>query len=213
MRLKESFFTVAAFVIFGSHLEAEILINGGNLNGGFESGEILPWSVSSGDSLLAVEDGAEAYEGLWYAEVGIDAGRAFVEQTISTVTPTVSDTFLLSFRARNLPQGPTSVYATLRSYVPIGAPVNAKELHAVEPQLTDSEWREYSYTFQFDRLWDPTRDLYLEIAFRDGWAADSKGFLDAIVLEQIPEPSTVLIVLFGLVLILCFRQISFWDLV
>jgi hypothetical protein len=87
-----------------------------------------------------------------------------------------------------------------------GAPVSAELIHTVVPQLSDTEWKYYSYKFQFDELWDPAQDLHISIDFSDGWTPGSNGFLDVIVLEQIPEPSTLLILLFGFLVISFFRE-------
>jgi hypothetical protein len=184
-----------------------MIIDSAILNGSFESGEVSPWSASSdGDSILAVQDGTFAYDGVWYAEIGIDRGRAFAEQSISAVTPTVLDSFNLNFQARKGLPGPESISARLSSRKIGGAPVSAKLIYSVVPQLSDTEWKYYAYNFQFDELWDPSQDLNVHIAFGDGWTSGSKGFLDVIVLEQIPEPSTLLILLFGFLIILFFRE-------
>ena len=204
--MRTLFPSIVLIAIFGFNLSAEMLIDTGRLNGSFESGETSPWTVDTGDSMLAVENGIFAYDGIWYAEVGIDAGRAHVMQYISSITPTDSDTFTLSFQARKGTPGPGAVTAGISSTKTGGAPVSAKLIGSVVPELSDTEWKQYSYTLQFEDLWDPSSDLNIRIGFRDGWTSGSKGFLDNIVLEQIPEPYTVLVIFFGLILIVFFKK-------
>lgn len=169
---------IVLIAIFGCNLNAKMLIDASTLNGSFESGEVNPWSVGTdGDTIIAIEDENFAYDGGWYAEIGIDKGRAFVSQYISSVTPSVSDTFAFSFQARKSTPGPNSISAGLSGRTINGDWLGSKRIVSVVPELSNTEWRLYSYTFQFDQLWDPSIDLYLFIGFSDGWDPGSKGFL------------------------------------
>ena len=108
---------VALVTLLGCNLSADMLIDPTTLNGSFDAGEVTPWSVGSGgDSIVAVEDENVTYDGVWYAEIGIDTGRAYVGQFIASVAPTVADTFTLSFQARKGSPGPGSISAGMSSY-------------------------------------------------------------------------------------------------
>ena len=187
-----------------SNMNANIIINTSILNGSFETGAPTPWSVGSGgDRILVIEDDTFAYDGSWYAEIDIDRGRAFMGQNIS-IAPTVTDTFTLTFQARKDSPGPNSISAGMSSDKTNGAPLRATQIASTVPVLSETEWQAYTYTFQFSELWDLTEDVYVFIGFSEGWIDGSKGYIDAITLEKIPEPSTVWVILLGFfVIVLC----------
>jgi hypothetical protein len=145
MRQTQAYFLLIA--ILGFKLSAEVIIDNINLNGSFETGAATPWSVgTSGDGLLVVEDPTFTCDGTWYAEIDIDAGRAYVGQHITSITPTVTDSFTLSFKARKGSPGPGSISAGMSSYKANGDWLGANRIETNAPELSETEWQDLRRT-------------------------------------------------------------------
>ncbi len=160
-------------------------------NGSFESGVAAPWS--GGPQVL--EDPAFASDGSWFALVQA-TGSGTARNGPFQFFPTSIDnglTFSVDFDAR--------VGATPFTELDVeffGRNADGNIIPSVEPQtrfttLSDSQWQTYHTTFHLPSTWDGTQVQLGFLYVRSGAVSGTtySGYLDNIVLQQIPEPSMV----------------------
>ena len=165
-------------------------------NGSFESGMVSPWN-----GLTSVSNNASfSSQGDWFGFVQVvhsDPFGSLVRHYVSQSLPaTRSDGlhFTLGFDARTTAAGFDRVEASLAGFNTNGSGISAAISQTTWPTLPNSNWGSYLAEFQMPSSWDGGGNLLLQISF---WKSPSVfnttyiGYLDNIVLQQIPEPSSV----------------------
>jgi hypothetical protein len=179
-------------------LAAVTLIGPNLLNGSFESGVAAPWSGSP----QVVRDPTFASDGSWYALVQA-SGSGTARNGPFQFFPTSKEnglTFSLDFDAR---VGATPFTALDIEF--FGRNANGSIIPSVEPimeftSLSDSQWQTYHAVFHLPDAWDGTQaQLSFLFERRDAVSGITySGYLDNIVLQQIPEPSVIVLLTAGL---------------
>jgi hypothetical protein len=166
------------------------LIGPSTLNGSFESGIASPWN-----GVEVTNNAAFAGDGNWCAvlhEANSPTARALCFQFLSA-SPSGGLTFVATFDARNGTTGFDSVTALFFARNTNGTIVNATGTPVLAPSLDASAWRHYETYFQLPGTWDGIGNISLQIQFTKNGAASGTtyfGYLDAITLQQVPEPSS-----------------------
>lgn len=188
----------AAFIAGISNTQAaNTLIDSVTRNGDFETGATAPWL-----GLSAVNNNAMfASHGQWFGVVTANPVgpllRQYVSQNLSA-TPAEGLAFSLTFDARTGATGFDRVEASLAGFNTNGAGVSAAPNQIQWPALTESAWGSYQIGFQLPQTWNGGGELLVQISF---WKSGSvigttyTGFLDNIILQQIPEPSAFVLCL------------------
>jgi hypothetical protein len=169
------------------------LINSTTRNGSFEDGVAGPWS----GYLTVMEDASFATDGDWYATIDSTVRPALTVQNL-TPNPNAGLTFSLSFDARMGNPGYNLVSTMMSARTPAGASLSASVIPISAPTLTTAVWQTYQYELQMPASWD-SAGITFSIAFNNDQPLNGiphYGYLDNIVLQQIPEPSEL--ALFGL---------------
>ena len=166
-------------------------------NGSFENGVALPWG-----GVATFQDLAFASQGNWFARAQA-IGNGSVARTDSfqylPATPGNGFMFRLTFDARIGSVGFESVGAFVSANNGDGTFVAPIVTSVATPTIVAVGWVTYQYQFQFPEVWDGGGSVRLGIGFTKNGAINGTtytGFLDNIVLQQIPEPSSF--ALFGL---------------
>jgi hypothetical protein len=171
-------------------------------NGSFEDGILSPWTTSAG-SVSVIQNPSIATHGRWFADVSITAQDSMVQASIFmelAADPAEGRTFDVTFDARNetFPfAGIRVLFATLDKDAVVKFTTN--RFFALPQQ----GWQTYRVQFQVPEVWD-NGSLSLGLRFEPRMGVPGRtyrGYLDNIVLQQIPEPS---------VFALCGVGIIFW---
>lgn len=164
-----------------------VLIDPSTRNGSFESGTATPWGGVS-----VTDNPAFAHSGVYYGSVaGI---RADVFQFIP-ISNTNGHEFSLSLWAR-VPD--TDGFGSLSvSMSDSGFTKTAAVVPLVVPTLSAEEWRLFSFAFSTPTNWNDSGDTKLSIAFPNS-SGTRYAYVDSITLAQVPEPSTTVLLCFGL---------------
>lgn len=182
---------VTTFPVFAT----TILIDGSTRNGGFESGVASPWG-----GIGVVTDGAFANSGNIYGSAS--GTRADVYQFIPISTANGQE-LTLSFWARiPVSNGFDSLSISLSDTGFLHA---AAVTPVSQPQLSSTEWRYFSYDLTMPSGWNDTGNSKLSIAFPNS-AATRSAYLDDISFTQVPEPTTLALVLTTSVVMIGTRQ-------
>lgn len=196
---------VLGFILSASSALAQgtILVGPSTRNGSFEDGVAAPWR----DAAVANDPGF-ASDGSWYAVLQDTANgptaRAVPNQLFPpgsnpSVNPDNGLTFILTFDARNGVVGFDSVYGYVNAWNADGTPVLPSVTLLTSPVLGSDGWAGYETVFQLPGTWDGGGSFLVGIqSTKVGAAVGTKytGYLDNVVLQQIPEPSAL--VLLGL---------------
>jgi hypothetical protein len=178
---------------------AAVPLIGPNLrNGSFESGAAVPWLGSP----QVLQDPSFASDGSWYALVQA-SGSGTARNGPFQFFPTSKEnglTFSLDFDGR---VGATPFTALDIEF--FGRNANGGIIPSVEPiveftSLSDSQWQTYHAVFHLPDAWDGTQaQLGFLFERRDAVSGITySGYLDNIVLQQIPEPSMIVLLTAGL---------------
>jgi hypothetical protein len=179
-------------------------------NGSLEDGVMFPWrgtdaSVSHGPGF--------ANHGEWFATVSTTASGQILRPTLWQLIPTDRSRgvqFLLSFDARNGTMGFDAVQASLAGFNGDGTGISSSTTPIFTPPLLNSMWQSYQVEFLLPEAWDGGGEILLHLTFwKEGAIVGItyRGYLDNIILEQIPEPSTLaLLAAGGALLLLRLRQ-------
>ena len=174
------------------------LIDPTTRNGGFEDGVTSPWGLVNSVG----QNGIFASQGDWYGIVAalanVAAARTDSYQIIST-SPLGGRSFLLTFDARIGSTGFESVSASIISQNSLGIYVPPLATLLSSPPLTTNAWATYQKLFMFPDVWDGN-SIRLDIEFRNPNASVGStyiGYLDNVRLQQIPEPSSLILLGLG----------------
>ena len=174
------------------------LIDPSTRNGGFEDGVTSPWGLVNSVG----QNGIFASQGDWYGIVSalanVATARTDSYQNIST-SPLGGRSFLLTFDARIGSTGFESVFASIISQNSLGIYVPPLATLLSSPPLTTNAWATYQKLFMFPDVWDGNI-IRLDIAFRNPNASVGTtyiGYLDNVRLQQIPEPSSLILLGLG----------------
>jgi hypothetical protein len=184
-------FCFANFAILGQG----VLIDQTTRNGSFEDGALAPW-VSQGASVF--QDASFASHGSWYGVVG--SPNWAVGQFLG-IGSTNGQSFLLSFDARgSTGTGFRLVQLSTRTET---GPLTAIMTPISAPPLSSTEWRNYIYEFQFS-TGDWTTPVGLTILF----SGNGFGYVDDVLLLQVPEPSCLALLALAGYLIVAIRRLQ-----
>jgi hypothetical protein len=173
------------------------LIGPSTLNGSFESGIASPWN-----GVEVTNNAAFASAGNWCAvlhDANSPTARDLCFQFLSA-SPSGGLTFIATFDARNGTTGFDSVAAFFFARNTDGTFVNATATPVLAPPLDASAWGHYETDFQLPGTWDGVGNISLQIQFTKNGAAGGTtyfGYLDAITLQQVPEPSSAILLVLG----------------
>ncbi len=164
------------------------LIGPSTRNGSFEDGVASPWF---GD-VTGVQDPTFASQGDWFAIVQSTIRPASLIQRVPA-NPNGGLTFLLAFDARIGTSGFNLVSAKMSTRTMDGSPLSASVTPVIVPPLVASAWQTYQIQLQLPGNWDSS-DINFSILFSKNEPLGGTthfGYLDNIILQQIPEPSTL----------------------
>ena len=171
----------------------QILIGPTTRNGSFEDVVTAPWGLI--DSVI--QDPSFASHGSWYASasaVGTPNGlaRTASYQVSLPAYPANGLEFLLRFDARVGTSGFTALSCALNANNTDGMSQPFVRTPIATPPLSTVSWNTFVYEFRLPPTWDGGGGNQLTIGFQSFSAQPGTtyyGFLDNVVLEQIPEPS------------------------
>jgi hypothetical protein len=168
-----------------------ILVGPSTRNGSFEDGVLSPWSAAVNDASV-LNDSSFASDGDWCARLSEAATSSSVRPSIFlTLNANRTDglDFLLTLDARN---GATA-FSGLRVFF---AAQNSDTSYAFATNsfLTpiSDEWQAFALDFRLPEAWDGGGNLYLGLQYENQSAVVGltySGYLDNVLLQQIPEPS------------------------
>lgn len=176
----------APVIVFGQG--AITLIGPSVRNGSFESGVASPWGMGPRDSV--VQDATFASHGEWYATLSQMASSIFTNllttvrseawQFIS-VNPSDGPIFLLSFDARAGSPGFDQVYGSVEG---------ASRTVVASPPLRNDAWAHYQFRYQFSDLSTRATIRVMIQLYKTNAVVGTTytGYIDNVVLQQIPEP-------------------------
>jgi len=188
-----SILSFASLVITSALAQGTLLIGPSTRNGSFEDGIASPWG-----GVDAVNKNAGfASHGEWFAVV---SGNSRTDSYLSVeANPTNDRTFLLTFDARSGIPDFNSVSASINSRNVDGSLVQPASTSLMSPTLVSTAWVTYQQQFLFPESWDGS-SVRLDIAFNKFPAVAGTtyfGYLDNITLQQIPEPSSLVVLSFS----------------
>jgi len=163
------------------------LIDPATRNGSFESGASLPWW----SGINSVSNGAPfASQGVWLGVVQ-SAQRTDSWQYLA-VNPLNGYSFVVSFDARVATAGFKSVGGFINTENSDGSSVLPSVTTILSPPLASSSWNTYQSVFAFPESWNGS-SIRLGIDFGGGVSGGPTltGYLDNVILQQIPEPSSL----------------------
>jgi len=178
-----------------------ILIDSITRNGSFEAGVLAPWG--SGHDVQVLQDAVFASDGDYYASFQSSSVRPVLAGQTLLPNPGDGLLFLLSFDARLGTPGLDVVSPSLGGRTPEGQPLDATVTPLVAPPLIASAWQRYEYELQLPTNWD-SAGIHLGISFNKNQALGGIThitYLDNVVLQQVPEPSTLALLFCGSVLL------------
>ena len=172
-----------------------ILIDDSTRNGGFESGVASPWG-----GISAVMDSAFAHGGSYYGAVSGTRGDVFQFLPISNSN---GHDFSFTFWAR-IPavDGFASLSVSLSD---TGFGTSASVTPILEPALSSSEWRFFSYNFTTPPVWNDSGNSKISIAFPNS-PGTRTAYLDDVTFVQVPEPSSMLLCAFAFLATIVLRK-------
>jgi large exoprotein involved in heme utilization and adhesion len=168
-------------------------------NGSFEDGVLLPWTTPGGNA-NTVQDFNFASHGEWYAVVSETAAGSIVRPSIFLrLNADRSDglTFSLTLDARN---GMFAFEGIRVFFVARNSDASYAFTENLFFSLPPTQWQDIQAQFQLPDAWDGGGNITLGLQFENYSASTGTtyaGYLDNIVLQQIPEPSVVSLLLAG----------------
>jgi len=180
--------------LVSSSYAQSVLIGPSTRNGSFEDGLLAPWTAR----FSVIQDASFASEGTWYAS----AQGAFIPvvggQTL-TADQNHGLRFLLSFDARIDTPGLDVVTPSMSARTPAGVPLRATVSTIATPPLSTSAWQRYEYQLQMPANWN-NAGIDFVISFSKNEPVNGIthiAYLDNVILQQIPEPSALLLAVCG----------------
>ena len=172
-----------------------ILIDDSTRNGGFESGVASPWG-----GISAVIDSAFAHGGSYYGAVSGTRGDVFQFLPISNSN---GHDFSFTFWVRSpAVDGFASLSVSLSD---TGFGTSASVTPILEPALSSSEWRFFSYNFTTHPVWNDSGNSKISIAFPNS-PGTRTAYLDDVTFVQVPEPSSMLLCAFAFLATIVLRK-------
>lgn len=176
------------------------LIGPSTRNGGFEDGILSPWTSPAG-SAAVVQDSTFAAEGAWFAVVSdtLPANVSIARPSIfqrPAADPSGGTTFSLNFAARNGIAAFEGVRVFFSAQNSDATTVFTTNAFFTLPPLG---WQGYQAEFQVSSGWQGGQ-LTLGLQFEKLNAIGGTtytGYLDNIVLQQIPEPASGMLFCLG----------------
>jgi hypothetical protein len=179
---------VTCFFLASSTRAAVTLISSNILNGSFESGSASPWQ----GGVQVIHDPGFASDGSYYASLQATASSSGAARQIAfqflPANQSDGTAFSVSFDARIGATGFDSLEVDLLGSV---------ETPVTFTALRSSEWSTFHTEFHLPDSWSGG-NISLQLLFEKSGGTSGTtyiGFLDNIVLQQIPEPSAASFVL------------------
>jgi hypothetical protein len=168
---------------------AVTLIGPNTLNGSFESGTASPWL----GGVQMVHDPAFATDGSWYATIQAVGSGTAREIAFQFLPANRSDglTFNVSFDARIGTTGFDKLSVDFFARNTDGTLIGSVETPPSFSTLSSSEWHTFQTQLHLPTTWDGG-NISLQLLFSKTDATSGivyTGFLDNIILQQVPEPS------------------------
>ena len=182
-----------------------LLVGPSMWNGSFEEGVSSPWGGIDGVS----QDAGFASDGEWFATVQSTARTS--SWLLIPVDLLQGRGFIVSFDARVGASGfgSVSVYVNARNADGTYPAVYPAVTTVSSPPLSSGTWSSYEAVFHFSGDggdWDGSNiRLGLDFGGGDGMAMYD-GFFDNVVLEQIPEPCSLCLLVLGLGAVVYLRR-------
>jgi len=165
------------------------LIDASTRNGSFEDGISSSWGGI--DAVLM--DASFAADGEWFGQV--QSTRRTSSWQNLTVDPLLGREFFVQFDARIGAPGFDTVSAFINAWNADGTSVLPEFTALIGPPLSTDAWGHYERRFVFPSDLDVTSlRVGLDMSGGDG-VSTYIGYFDNVVVEQIPEPSSSLLVL------------------
>lgn len=180
---------ISLLLLLVQHGSAAILIDSTTRNGSFETGSPDPWAGG-----IAVQDPNFASASSWYGlfeDANSPTARSLAFQFFPIGPENAGSTFKTSFDARTSASGAfDNVHGYLFGTQADGTPVSSENVEF--PTLSSTSWGNFQADFHLPATWDGTGQLSLQLLFHTSRAVPGVtyvGFLDNVVLEQVPEPT------------------------
>jgi len=169
-----------------------LIVDQNTRNGSFETGQLEQWFDPSGrNRATVIDDALFASDGSYYLEMdGIGPiGMGVAISQYLCIDENAGATFTFSIDAKNgiyaFDELRVSIYAlTLNGYI-----YGSADKIFIMPTEAANGWVTFTGTENFSQEeWQDVRVLYFIV----GYCGGGLGFLDNIILAQIPEPITIL---------------------
>ena len=178
-----------------------VLIGPSTRNGSFEDGDLPPWMLVA-NATTVVQDAALSSHGEWLAVLSQTASSSIARPGTSqllSVDSAQGRSFSLTFDAGNGTAGfdGVRVFFTVRNIS--GMLVLADNLLFQLPSFSPGELESYQRNWSLPSAWDGGQ-LSLGLQFEKANAVAGMtyfGYLDNVILTQIPEPSTFALLVLG----------------
>jgi hypothetical protein len=170
-------------------------------NGSFEAGLLSPWTQSPGSSVA--QDSNFAAHGEWFAALSQAGGGQIARIGIQQSLIANRDdglSFLVAFAARNGPAGFDGIRVFFTAQNGDQTTFFPTNVFLTSPPLNTSTWQNYQSGFRLPETWDGGGNIFLGLQFEKSGTVvgtEYRGYLDNIVLQQIPEPTSVTLLALG----------------
>lgn len=187
--------------------EPNTLIGPSLRNGSFEDGVVAPWG-----GVQVINDPFFASDGIWNAVLQDNANgqtaRAVCFQHLEA-TPDSGHTLILRFDARNGVIGFDTISDFINAWNEDGTPMSVIRTPVSSSPIGNSGWIRHETMFQLPEIWDGGGDFLVGIQFtklESSIGTVYTGYLDNVILTQIPEPSAAVLLLCGSLLLAGFAR-------
>jgi hypothetical protein len=181
MKTTKLVFLLTAGAMISAKSSAAVVIDETTRNGGYESGTDAPWG-----GLSVTTDPSFAESGMNFATISGRRGDAF---QFFVIQPTDGLEFTFDFWAR-IPTSDGFDTLSVSLLSGSGFTRSATVDQLASPPLESSNWQQYSYVFTIPSDWDSSGNTKLSIGFPNS-SGTKTAYLDSVVLNQVPEPTTL----------------------
>jgi len=182
---------LAAGVLLAQAVAAQgILIGPSTRNGSFEDGVLTPWF---GNGIGVQEDPAFATDGSWYAMWSGSPFPLAIQNLPADANNGLG--FLLTFDARTGTPGLNTVAVQMTTRAGSSS-LSAIVTPVSSPLLSLTEWQSYQMELRFP-LGGWSDPVNFSIGFGGSASEPRVAFLDNVVLQQVPEPSSLALLVCG----------------
>jgi hypothetical protein len=167
-----------------------IIIDSSTRNGSFEEGVFSPWKAAQDSQVI--HDPAFNSHGDYYASIQSSLIRPVSIVQNLALDPSHGLGFILSFDARIGSPGLDVVAVGMAARTLEGAAISAIVTPILVPALSSEEWQSFAYELEIPAAWN-TAGITFSISFSKNVPLDGIshfGYLDNVVLQQVPEPAT-----------------------